>query len=302
MTSESNYAARHSSKAGAGFFAAAFAVTLAVTLAFVVGCASVDSRIYGLKLEVLSSPSPHWVSGGDALVRINGNIPPIAKLRVTLNGRDVTAAFATGASGGKPTGLLTGMALGKNLLIADLQLPGESVASATSALELTNHPAGGPMFSGPQQMPFACQTDSFLLADGKTMLGAPLDANCSIATRVDYVYRNTAAKPDFVPLPSLTTLPGDVATTTTNTGKTVPYIVRVETGTLNRRFTRRRCCTTPPLTPPPATRHRPPAGMAAWYTPLAAAAPAAGTARAIPPGACWTTTSSSRVTPWRRAA
>ena len=209
------------------------ALLLAAAVSALAGCASIDSQVYDLKLEVLSSPSPQWVSGGDALVRVNGNIPPIAKLRVTLNGRDVTAAFAGGASGGKPTGLVTGMALGKNLLVADLQLPGEWAASATSVLELTNHPGTGPMFSGPQQMPFACQTDSFLLADGKTMLGAPLDANCSVATRVDYVYRNTAAKPAFVALPSQTTLPADMATTQVG-GRTVPYIVRVETGTANR--------------------------------------------------------------------
>jgi hypothetical protein len=208
-------------------------MALAVTLATVAGCASVDGRVSDLKLELLSSPSPKWVSGGDALVRINGSLPPLAKLRVTLNGRDVTSAFAASAVGGKPTGLITGMAAGKNLLIADLQFPGENTAIAAGSLELTNHPASGPMFSGLQQMPFACQTDSFLLADGKTMLGPPLDANCSVATRVDYVYRNTATKPAFVALPTLAALPADLATTQVD-GKTVPYIVRVETGTVNR--------------------------------------------------------------------
>ena len=233
MTSPLHMTAKNSPKLKAGFFGRGLPLLIAAALSTLSGCASIDSRVYGLKLELLSSPSPQWVSGGDALVRINGNLPPIAKLRVTLNGRDVTAAFAAGASGGKPTGLVTGMAAGKNLLIADLQLPGEWTASATSSLELTNHPASGPMFSGPQQMPFACQTDSFLLADGKTLLGAPLDANCSVATRVDYVYRNTAAKPAFVALPSLAALPADMATTQVG-GKTVPYIVRVETGTVNR--------------------------------------------------------------------
>ena len=206
---------------------------LIASFAGLAGCASVGNQASDLKLEVLSSPSPQWVSGGDALVRINGSIPAIAKLRVTLNGRDVTTAFAASASRGKPSGLVTGMALGKNLLIADLQLPGESTASATSSLELTNYPRSGPMFSGPHQTPFACQTDSFMLADGKTLLGAPLDANCSIATRVDYVYRNTAANPAFVALPSLAALPADAATTQVG-GKTVPYVVRVETGTVNR--------------------------------------------------------------------
>ena len=206
---------------------------LATSIAVLSGCASMDSRVGDLQLEVLSSPSPQWVSGGDALLRINGNIPPIAKLRVTLNGRDVTQAFAAGAPGGKPTGLISGLAAGKNLLVAEFQLPGERTASASSTLEVTNYPASGPMFSGPHQMPFACQTDSFLLADGKALLGAPLDANCSVATRVDYVYRNTAAVPAFVALPSMATLPGDVAMTQVG-AKSVPYVVRVETGTLNR--------------------------------------------------------------------
>ncbi len=233
MTLKLHITSQHCPRPKTGFFGHSVPLLVVAALSALAGCASVDSRVYGLNLEVLSSPSPQWVSGGDALVRINGNIPPIAKLRVTLNGRDVTAAFAAGAVGGKPTGLVTGLALGKNLLVADLQLPGESAARATSALDLTNYPASGPMFSGPQQMPFACQTDSFALADGKTMLGAPLDGNCSVATRVDYVYRNTAAKPAFVALPSLTALPADVATTQVG-GKSVPYVVRVETGTVNR--------------------------------------------------------------------
>ena len=233
MTSPLHMTAKFFPQPRTGFFGRGVSLIIAAAMSTLAGCAGIDSRVYDLKLEVLSSPSAQWVSGGDALVRINGNIPPIAKLRVTLNGRDVTSTFAASAVGGKPTGLVTGLAPGKNLLIADLQLPGETAASATSSLELTNHPASGPMFSGPQQMPFACQTDSFLLADGKTMLGAPLDANCSAATRVDYVYRNTAVKPVFVALPSLAALPADMATTQVG-GKTVPYIVRVETGTVNR--------------------------------------------------------------------
>ena len=205
----------------------------AVATLALAGCASIDSRGDSLTLDVLSSPSPQWTSGGDALVRINGSVPPSARLAVTLNGRDVTAAFAASALGGKPTGLITGMAPGKNLLTAQWQLPGERIASATGTVELTVYPASGPMFSGPHQLPFACQTDSFVLADGKTLLGAPLDANCSVATRVDYVYRNTAAEPAFVALPPGAVLPRDMAMTQVGS-KTVPYVVRVETGTVNR--------------------------------------------------------------------
>src|SRR5882672_2120057 len=74
--------------------------------------------------------------------------------------------------------------------------------------------------------------------------GKPLDATCSIATRVDYVYKSTApaapagrgrgAAMVFKPLPDPKNLPPDVAMTTTTTGAQVPFIVRVETGTINR--------------------------------------------------------------------
>ena len=205
----------------------------AATLLALGGCASVFTPTGDLKLSVVSSPSPQWVSGDSALVRINGDVPQVGRLHVLLNGRDVTSSFAKQPDG-KLIGLITGLQPGKNVLAADLQLPGETSMAAVGALELTNYPRSGPMFSGAQQQPFTCQTDTFLLPASKVTLGAPLDGDCSVATRVDYVYRNTAAKPDFVPLPSLTTLPGDVATTTTSTGKTVPYIIRVETGTLNR--------------------------------------------------------------------
>jgi len=216
------------------FHPSARASLLLVTLAALSGCAIFDRDTYELKAEVLSSPSPQWVSGGDALVGIKGDMPAYGKLRVTLNGRDITNTFTPHPTQRRLVGLLTGLAAGKNTLVAQMQLPGDTSAAATSVLELTNYPRTGPLFSGAQQMPFTCQTDSFLLPASKATLGAPLDANCSIATRVDYVYRNTAAKAEFVPLPSLTTLPADMASTTTLDGKTVPYVVRVETGTVNR--------------------------------------------------------------------
>ncbi len=182
-----------------------------------------------IALSVLSSTSPAWVSGGDALVaadiadQANGT-----SLRYVLNGKDVSSSFSPGTDG-RPTALITGMANGKNTLRAELvATDGRTIKS--SELALTNAPRVGPMFSGPHQTPFICQTDAFTLPNGST-LGAPIDANCSIATRVDYVYRVGGS---FKPLPSRSTLPADVETTTTNNGKSVPYVVRIETGTANR--------------------------------------------------------------------
>ena len=74
------------------------------------------------------------------------------------------------------------------------------------------------MFSGPHEQPFVCETET-------AGLGPPLDADCSIATRVEYHYRTTEGA--FAPWPAgATDYPADLAHTTTTQGRTVPYIVR----------------------------------------------------------------------------
>src|SRR5207237_3237908 len=83
-----------------------------------------------------------------------------------------------------------------------------ATAAKSSAAKLTvvNHPITGPIFSGPQEQPFVCMTEKFKLMAGGT-LGPALDANCSAATRVDYVYRSTDGK--FKPLADPKTTPAD---------------------------------------------------------------------------------------------
>lgn len=103
---------------------------------------------------------------------------------------------------------------------------------SSARLVIVNHRIAGPILSGPHQQPFACETDKFKLVAGGTA-GPPLDAYCSIATRIDYVYKSTAGG-NFKPLPDRRALPSDVAITTTSLGAIVPFIVRVETGTINR--------------------------------------------------------------------
>ncbi len=73
------------------------------------------------------------------------------------------------------TGVISGMTTGSNALIANVST-GTAQPVATTSLEVTNFPATGPMFSGPRETPFVCQTDALDLADGTT-LGALLDAN-----------------------------------------------------------------------------------------------------------------------------
>jgi hypothetical protein len=165
------------------------------------------------------------VSGGDVLVRI-GVAPDVslAGVTVALNGVDVTSAFRP--VGGALLGLVRGMPLGNNTLVVD------ELRHGTASLTLTNYPLSGPVFSGPHEQPFICMTETFVLPVTGGTLGPARGRDCSITTRIDYVYWSTAGL--FKPLQDLTVLPPDVATTTTNQGVTVRYIVRVETGTINR--------------------------------------------------------------------
>jgi hypothetical protein len=165
------------------------------------------------------------VSGGDVLVEItlaNANVPFV----VFLNGRNVSDAFRPGETPNSLVGLVTGLALGKNRLV----VIGGGLRS--ESLVLTNYSIKGPIVSGPHLQPFICQTQDFTLPDG-TKLGPPIDADCSAPTKINYIYRSTAGGA-FQPLPSTSSLPADVAMTTTLTGVTVPFVVRVETGTMNR--------------------------------------------------------------------
>ncbi|WP_298232866.1 DUF6351 family protein [uncultured Azohydromonas sp.] len=185
-----------------------------------------------IALSVESSPSPQWVSGGDALVKVTGDVPAGASVRLSVNGTPANATFAADPVDGKPVALVTGLADGGNELVAELVEAGATSPSGRATLQLTNSPRNGPLFSGPYETPFVCQTDTFrIFADGP-FLGVPLDANCSVTTRVDYVYRNNAGS--FMALPSTSAVPADAASTTTSDGRTVPYIVRLETGTVNR--------------------------------------------------------------------
>jgi len=161
-----------------------------------------------LVMTTLSS-RPDLVSGGDALVEIR----PIHKVEVKLNGRDVSGAFHEDSKRGSMVGLVAGLRLGANTLVA-------KQGGRTATLELVNHPITGPIVSGEHLKPFVCNTE-------ESGLGPALDADCSAATKIEYFYKTQEGK--FV-----STRPENVAQTTTSEGKTVPYIVKVESGTINR--------------------------------------------------------------------
>jgi hypothetical protein len=195
----------------------ALMLALASTAAAAVG--RDDGRASGrLALVTVSNPRPALVSGGEVLVRVDvGKHTNPADVRITANRQDVTSSFQA-RSDGSLLGLVTGLAIGHNRLVASA---GDRVATS---LEVVNHSINGPVFSGKQQLPFVCQTTAFGLAPA-----SPPD--CGAPTMVSYAYRNTTGA--FVPLADPTSRPADLATATVN-GQSVPYIVRVETGVIDR--------------------------------------------------------------------
>lgn len=182
-----------------------------------------------LNIVTLSS-RPDTVSGGDVLVEVR--LPAgatLGDLDVILNAHTaVTRAFGFD-SAGRLVGLVKDLSLGRNELEARLR---KGKGPKKASIDLMNHSRNGPIFSGPHQTPFICQTTEFVLPDGST-LGPPQDENCNAPTKVMYVYMPQGGS-SFKPLASTTTLPADMGSTTTSDGKHVNYIVRLETGTVNR--------------------------------------------------------------------
>jgi hypothetical protein len=179
-----------------------------------------------LEIKTLSS-RPDLVSGGDALVEVKA--PPgvsLNQLILTLNGNDVTPQLELHSATGSFRGVISGMAVGDNFLRATIKSGGKSGKAVQANLTVKNFANTGPILSGPHLTPYECRTV-------ESGLGTPLDSNCSAVTKSEYFYR--ASNNTFKPLTNPSgPRPADLTNTTTIDGKTVPYIVRVESGTINR--------------------------------------------------------------------
>ncbi len=174
-----------------------------------------------LTVSVLSS-RPDTVTGGSALVDVALPAGVAASgVKLSANGTDVTSVLATSADGMHLRGLVTGLAVGDTTLVADF-----TGGTRRAELKVTNHPLTGPVFSGPHLTPFECRTT-------QSGLGAPIDTDCSVTTRYDWFYF-TAAGARLPLADPLAPRPADLTTVTTIDGRTVPFIVRVESGTINR--------------------------------------------------------------------
>ena len=112
-------------------------------------------------------------------------------MKVTLNGTDITNAFAV-RENGRYEGLVTGLTVGENVLIARPEQPKRHGASSRTGTgsavrsRSRNHPIGGPVFAGPQVTPYFCNPNV-----SNPPLGAAIDAQCNAPTKVELLYRNT---------------------------------------------------------------------------------------------------------------
>ena len=210
------------------------------------------------------------VTGGSALVEVRmPSGASTSKLKAMLGSTDVTAAFQQTRSDGRTVGLVTGLANGDN----SLKVTATDDSFHGASLTLTNHPIGGPVLLSSQVMPWVCATPApttaTASAPGTNASGlstVATDAQCNIKTETKYFYRtltpvsvvsgdggcNFSQVPDPSPsaaTPNPTTpavsclqpyvvgtTPAASVATTTPLGATaaVPYIVRVERGTVNR--------------------------------------------------------------------
>jgi hypothetical protein len=164
------------------------------------------------QIRVLSNRAD-LISGNDALVEV---VPPSGvaanRLRVRTQAGDVTNAFAI-RPGGRFMALLQKLPVGENLIMA--REPG----GAEGRVTIVNHPPGGPVIDGPQIQPWRC----FQFAH---------DAQCNREPGYEFFYKSTSG--GALRAYDLSNPPSDVATTTTDQGKTVPYIVRQEKGAIDR--------------------------------------------------------------------
>ncbi|HVT21190.1 MAG TPA: DUF6351 family protein [Mycobacteriales bacterium] len=227
---------------------------------------------------VVLSGKPAWQSGPTALVAVV--VPSrsdLSSVRVTLAGRDVTHALSAdrvaGLLAGVPAINRTRLTRTSPALVGLVHLvPGKQVLAAslhsgrTTAVRLTDYPDHGPMFAGPQVVPWFCNDH-------------PARANratCLVPTRYSYFYvpagsaglgnhPSIGAPPtssQFMPYrPQHPPSAGSVASTTTDEGRTVPFVVRVETGVLDRDTYQIAVLATPghsysPWSPPPAWNHK----------------------------------------------
>lgn len=187
---------------------------------------SEQAPIGSVSVHSLSTPRASMVSGGDALIGVRGVSD--GNFRVLSDNQDVTDAFAP--SIGEP-GMLIGLVTGLKDGITEIKVTNSDGTYDYAMTQISNFPIEGPIFSGPHEAPFVCEAESFRPGAGLEPidLGPVLDENCSIERRVIYYYKDREGT--FKPYPDLR--PTDMAFVSVH-DRMLPYIVRMEIGSINR--------------------------------------------------------------------
>ncbi|MBV9214159.1 MAG: hypothetical protein JOZ25_11005 [Actinobacteria bacterium] len=189
---------------------AAFAAALLAAVALIAAASADAKTSKSLRIDVLSNRAD-VISGGDALVAIgipNGVQP--SNVLVRLRGKNVTGKFAVRPNG-RFEALLTGLRVGNNTITAS------ALGANAAHLTLINHANGGPTLSGPQVKPWICKNGS---KSPKCDQQPTFSYECMTLTGFQ------SCDPSSPP-------PG-TESTTTQTGVTVPFIIRIETGYQDR--------------------------------------------------------------------
>ena len=185
-----------------------------------------DGSVNELSLRAVST-KPWLVTGGDVLLEISyAEQSNASQLEVLLDGADISSQLVRIGSSTQQL-MLADLPLGDSELIA-------RIGSSQESLTLTNYPISGPIISGPHETPFYCQTEDFELVTGESY-GLSRDSDCFRETRIDYMYwsaEDQVFKPYVLAFNSLP--PVDIDQYVTATGEAIPFIVRVETGVVNR--------------------------------------------------------------------
>ena len=178
-----------------------------------------------LAITVLSS-EPDRITSGTARIAITAKGEmDLNQAIITLNDTDITNQFELDDTESSREGVLQNLPEGVSTLTVSLN---GDIKQET----LTNHPATGPIFSGPHQEPFLCASrehlEAAMLEDQEFS-----DTFCSLERQVSFMYRSSNTG-GFLPFDPDAPRPDDIAQTELMDGRRVDFIVRWERGTLNR--------------------------------------------------------------------
>lgn len=183
----------------------------------------------GISISTVST-KPWLVTGGDVLLEINVDDGlNTSQLRLNLDGQELNTNLVE-VSTRSVQALLRGLPNGDSTLRVSID-----GTQRSQSLTFTSYPVSGPVISGPHEYPFVCQGAEFETVAGQ-MMGQAIDDECSLPTRVDYVYfSDQSGEFAALPLGQGAELPEDLGMINiAGRAEPVPYIVRVETGTVNR--------------------------------------------------------------------